>query len=224
MVSPALELPALYEADVAHTRGSPLRHQFAYRASYWLVDFDELPQPQGFARWFVRIRRRDHLDIRGLLGERGITASRIVMLTGARTLGYAFNPITVYWCFDEADRQIAVVTEVHNTYGERHAYVLEPGGDNEAEVAKVLYVSPFNAVDGIYRIKVDSPGSTLGISVTLERGGEVPFVATLRGRRQSITPKTVILSAVRHSGARTRLLIQWQGLRLWGRGLKVVPR
>ena len=63
-----------------------------------------------------------------------------------------------------------------------------------------MYVSPFNAVDGTYRIKVDSPGSTVGVSVTLERRGEAPFVATLHGRRQPITPKTVIRSAMRHSG------------------------
>ncbi len=215
------ELPALYEAEVMHARSSPVRHTFAYRASYWLVDFDQLPQPRGFARWFVRIRRGDHVDVRSLLTERGITATRVVMLTGARTLGYAFNPITVFWCFDEAETQCAVVAEVHNTYGDRHAYVLEP---EDTDVSKAMYVSPFNGVDGRYRIKADLPGPTVGVSVTLEREGEAPFVATLLGRRQSITGKSVILAVARYSGARTRLLIQWQGLRLWGRGLKVVPR
>jgi uncharacterized protein len=218
------ELPALYEADVTHVRRSPLRHQFTYRASYWMVDFDRLPQPRGFARLCVRIRRKDHLDIRALLEERGIRASRVVMLTGARTLGYAFDPITVFWCFDETGTQCAIVAEVHNTYGDRHAYLLEPSGDDAVDVAKVMYVSPFNGVDGTYRIKVDPPGPTVGVSVTLERKGEAAFVATLRGRRQSITPGSVIGSTVRHSGARTRLLIGWQGLRLWGRGLKVQPR
>jgi DUF1365 family protein len=186
-----------------------------------LVDFDQLPQPRGFAPWFVRIRHADHVDIRSLLEERGITATRVVMLTGARTLGYAFNPITVFWCFDEAGTQCAVVAEVHNTYGDRHAYVLECDDTN---VSKAMYVSPFNGVDGTYRIKADLPGPTVGVTVILEREGEAPFVATLQGRRQPITRKSVILSVARYSGARTRLLIQWQGLRLWGRGLKVVPR
>ncbi len=216
------ELPALYDADITHARSSPVRHTFAYRASYWLVDFDQLAGPRGLARWFVRIRRGDHVDVRRLLEDRGITATRVVMLTCARTLGYAFNPITVFWCFDEAEAQCAVVAEVHNTYGDRHAYVLEP--DGETNVPKVMYVSPFNGVDGTYRIKVDPPGQTVGVSVTLEREGEAPFVATLQGRRRSMTRTSVMLSAARYSGARTRLLIQWQGLRLWGRGLKVEPR
>ena len=94
--------------------------------------------------------------------------------------------------------------EVHNTYGERHAYVLEAhadeNADEEVEVGKVMYVSPFNGIDGTYRISVDAPGSTVGISVRLERRGEEPFVATLHGRRQPITPKSVIGSALRHSG------------------------
>ncbi len=220
----SFELPTLYEVDVAHDRRSPLRHEFTYRASYWLVDFDRLPQLRGFTGWLVRINGTDHLDIRHLLEEKGIEASRILMLTGARTLGYVFNPITVYWCYDESEVLCAVVAEVHNTYGDRHGYVLEPNPEGEASVSKAMYVSPFNAVDGTYRIKADLVGSAVSVSVTLERRGEEPFVATLQGRRQPIRPRTIIRSALRHSGARTRVLIHWQGLRLWRRGLKVQPR
>ena len=48
------------------------------------------------------------------------------MLTTARTLGYVFNPITVFWAYDQAGARTAVVAEVHNTYGGRHAYLLRP--------------------------------------------------------------------------------------------------
>jgi DUF1365 family protein len=223
-VSTALPLPALYEVDVSHARRSPLRHEFAYKASYWLVDYDQLPQPRGFPGLFARVNGADHLDIRRLLGEQGIAPTRVVMLSGARTLGYVFNPITVFWCYDESEVQCAVVVEVHNTYGDRHAYILEPNAEGEANVPKAMYVSPFNSVDGTYWIKVDAPGSTIGVSVTLERREEEPFVATLQGRRQPTTPGIVLRSALRHSAARTRILVQWQGLRLWRRGLKVQPR
>ena len=209
---------------MAHARRTPLRHAFSYRASYWLVDFDHLPQPRGFCGLFARVRSTDHLDVRRLLDENGVAASRVVMLSGARTFGYVFNPITVFWCYDEADAPCAVVIEVHNTYGDRHAYLLEPDAEGEASVAKAMYVSPFNPIDGTYRIKVDAPGSSVGVTVTLERRGEEPFVATLRGQRQPTTQWAVLRSALRHSAARTRMLILWQGLRLWHRGLKVQPR
>ena len=49
------------------------------------------------------------------------------MLTHARVLGYVFNPLTVFWCHDPAGAPVCVVAEVHNTYGERHRYLLRPG-------------------------------------------------------------------------------------------------
>jgi uncharacterized protein len=219
-----LVLPALYDVEVTHTRRSPLRHAFRHRSSYWLVDFDQLPQPKGMARWCARLRREDHMDVRHLLAERGIDATRVVMLSGARTLGYTFNPISLFWCYDEIGASCAVVAEVHNTYGGRHAYVLAPGVDGESTVQKEMYVSPFNPVEGSYRIRAGEPTSSVRVSVTLERPGEEPFVATLHGTRHPITFRSVVRSAFRHSGVRTRFLIQWQALGLWRRGLKVQPR
>ncbi len=224
MVTLALELPALYEVDITHDRRSPLPHSFTYEASYWLVDFDRPMQLRGFAGWLVRIDSRDHVDVRHLLKGKGIEASRVVMLTGARTLGYTFNPITVYWSYDNSGVLCAVVAEVHNTYGDRHAYVLEPNPQRATSVAKAMYVSPFNAVDGTYRISAELDADGVRVSVGLVRQGEDTFVATLQGRRQPIRPRAIIRSALHHSGLRNRILIQWQGMRLWRRGLKVQPR
>jgi uncharacterized protein len=221
---PDLVVPALYEAEVSHVRRAPLKHRFDYRASYWLVDFDRLPQLGRPVRWCTGVRREDHVDIRRVLADEGRSASRIVLLSGARSFGYAFDPISVFWCYDEADTRCTVVAEVHNTYGGRHAYVLEPDPEGTAEVGKALYVSPFNGVDGTYRIRISPPTSSVSVLVSLERPGEEPFVATLRGTRRPFTMKSMMVAALRHSGARTRLLIQWQAVRLWRRGLKVQPR
>ena len=77
------------------------------------------------------------------------------MLTTARTLGYVFNPITVFWAYDRAGDRTAVVAEVHNTYGGRHAYLLRPDRAGYAEADKALYVSPFYPADGRYQIHVE---------------------------------------------------------------------
>jgi DUF1365 family protein len=221
-VHPAV--PALYAGEIGHLRLAPRRHAFRYRASYWLVDVDTLPQRGGLARWCGQIRAADHVDVRRILEERGIAAARIVLLTGARTWGYVFNPLSVYWCYDHSDGLGAVVAEVHNTYGERHAYVLTPDQMGEATVEKAMYVSPFNAVDGVYRIRVSEPGETVHVSVTLERPGQEPFVATLRASRRPFTTSGLARSSLCHPAVRTRLLIQWQGLRLWARGMAVQAR
>jgi DUF1365 family protein len=164
------------------------------------------------------------VDVRALLEERGIRAARVVLLTGARALGYVFNPISVFWCYDDSGAQCALVAEVNNTYGERHAYVLRSDSNGACRVKKEMYVSPFNRVDGTYLIEAGEPGSAVSVSVTLERLGEEPFVATLEGHRQRITFTTVVRSVLRHSGLRNRVRIQWQALRLWRRGLMVQPR
>ncbi len=217
-------VPALYEADVVHVRRSPVAHSFRYRTAYWLVDYDELPQPRGWARWITSVRSADHTDVRAHMEGLGIRAARVVMLTGARALGYVFNPISVFWCYDDSGAQCAVVAEVHNTYGERHAYVLRPDADGGSRVEKRMYVSPFNRVDGTYLIEVSKPGPSLSVAVRLERPGEEPFVATLQGSRQRIRFTTVVRSVLRHSGLRNRVRIQWQALCLWRRGLMVQPR
>jgi DUF1365 family protein len=224
MVSPAVVVPVLYDAEVAHSRRSPLVHRFGYRATYWLVDFDELPQPRGIARWCTGVRQQDHVNIRGLLKDHGVAAARVVMLTGARSFGYSFDPISVFWCYDEADALCAVVAEVHNTYGDRHAYFLGLGTDGEAEIEKAMYVSPFNEMGGTYRIWTSPPTSTVSVRVSLEREGQEPFVASLRGTRRPLTRTSALVAMVRHSSARTRILIQWEAVRLWRRGLKVQPR
>jgi DUF1365 family protein len=224
MVSHDVLVPALYEAEVAHSRRSPLVHQFTYRATYWLVDFDELPQPRGFVRWCTGVRKQDHVDVRGFLDDHGVVAARVVMLTGARSFGYTFDPISVFWCYDEVDAQCAVVAEVHNTYGGRHAYLLDFDTHGEAEIEKAMPVSPFNEMRGTYRIRASPPASTVLVRVSLEREGHEPFVASLRGTRRPLTRTSALSSMLRHSSARTRILIQWEALRLWRRGLTVQPR
>ena len=137
------------------------------------------------------------------------------MLSSARSFGYVFNPISVFWCFDRHGARTTVVADVHNTYGGRHTYVLDPDALGSAEVEnKAMYVSPFYPVDGRYRIRVGNPGPTVSVAVTLEREGDDRFVATLRATRRPVTPMNVLRSIVGFSAARTSILIGWQAYRL----------
>jgi uncharacterized protein len=222
LVSVIPETPALYQGVVSHRRRAPVANRFHYPAGYWLVDYDQLPQPSGWVRAIAGVRRCDHVDVRPMLAERGIAASRIVLLTTPRSLGYVFNPISIFWCYDEAGQSTASLAEVHNTYGGRHVYVLT--GEDQHRVDKALYVSPFYPVDGQYRIEISEPGPTVNVTVVLEREGEAPFVATLNAARRPLNGLGMIWQALRYSGLRTSLLIRRQALTLWRRGLKIVPR
>jgi DUF1365 family protein len=149
-----------------------------------------------------------------------------MMLANARSLGHVFNPISIYWCHASDGTVTAVVAEVHNTYGDRHAYVLRPDAAGEVDqvLDKKMYVSPFNPVDGTYRITVSPPRERTSVTVTLSRPGEPSFVASLAGVRRP--SRSVLAAAVSTAAAslRVSMLIRRQGVALYLRGLRVQPR
>ncbi|WP_246060098.1 DUF1365 domain-containing protein [Herbidospora galbida] len=198
--------PALYRCSITHVRSSPLRHAFTYDGYLWLVDLDD--PPRGFDP-----DAREELD--AFLAGHGERAGTVVMLAGRRTLGYVFNPLSVYWC----DTGV-VVAEVRNTYGGRHRYLLRPDAHGRAETDKEFYVSPFHPVDGRYTLRLPRPGDRLDLAVTLHRPEGRPFVATVRGRRVAPTLRNRLRMAPLLVGARIRR----QGIALYLRGLPVVPR
>src|ERR1700760_4055210 len=107
-----------------------------------------------------------------------------------------------------------VVAEVHNTYGQRHAYLLHPDDHGRARTPKEFFVSPFYPVDGGYRMSLPEPGESLAVTVTLHRAGDRPFVATVRGER---TRGRVVRRAL--ATLAVPLRIRRQGIGLYLRGL-----
>ena len=225
---------SIYEVTISHARSAPLRNVFRYRSYLWLVDLDHLPR----VRLLAGFRARDHLgdprasiraNLDRFLAARGVDlgGGRVTMLAHARVLGYVFNPLTVYWCHRPDGTLACVVAEVHNTYRQRHAYLL-PGA--RAEVPKQFYVSPFYPVDGRYRMSLPepdaNPGGRLSLSVRLDRPDGHSFAASVRGRAVPATRRELLRAAVRHpwSTAAVSARIRWQGVRLYRRGLPVIPR
>ncbi|RVW04658.1 DUF1365 domain-containing protein [Rhodococcus spongiicola] len=229
--------PAIYRTTITHVRTAPLRNVFRYRSYSWFVDIDDqprLPRPLGP---LARFAPGDHLgepsrslreNVDAFLSAHGVDlrGGKVLLLTNARVFGYVFNPLSVFWCHDADGRLVCVIAEVHNTYGQRHCYLLRPDASGNARVDKEFYVSPFNDVDGEYRMVVPPPGSGLRVAITLERPGQPPFVATVAGERRDATTWEVLAAAlaVPLAPLRVSAQIRWQGIRLWARGLPVRPR
>ncbi len=95
---------------------------------------------------------------------------RITALLQARVLGYVFNPISIFWCHDSDGDLRQVIVEVHNTYGQRHAYLLPPASA-PVLVDKKLYVSPFNPVSGHYQVRAPRPDHQVDVVVSLHGAG-----------------------------------------------------
>ena len=215
--------PALYDVEIAHVRAAPLRHDLRHRSYLWFVDLDELPPPNVLARFE---QRREDID--AFLASHGIDlrGGQITMLGHARSLGYVFNPLTVYWCHDVSGELVCVVAEVHNTYQQQHRYLLRVDDAGRADTAKEFYVSPFYPVDGYYRMAVPEPRERLSLTITLHRAGERPFSATVRGVRVPATRRAMLRRVLRRPFETyvVRGLITAHGIALWRKGLPVQHR
>ncbi|HYA53312.1 MAG TPA: DUF1365 domain-containing protein [Streptosporangiaceae bacterium] len=228
---------ALYPCEITHVRAHPVRRAFRYRGYLWLVDLDDLPRVPPALRPFARFRAGDHLgdpasplraNVDAYLARHGISLAggRVLMLGHAAALGYVFNPLTVFWCHRADGTLAAVIAEVHNTYGQRHVYLLHPDCSGRAEADKDFYVSPFLPVAGRYRLHLPEPGGTLRLSVTLHLDGRTVLAARVTGRRRPYTPWRLLGCALRHPWVTGQVtaLIHWQGIRLAARRLPVFPR
>ena len=235
------DTPAMYRTRITHLRRAPVHHYFEHRGYSWYVDLDDLPRLPRVLRAFARFDPRDHFDptphtgpdtlrcrVEQVLARNDIRlpGGRITALLQARVLGYVFNPLSLFWCCDSDGVLRAVIAEVHNTYGQRHAYLLAPGTSRAVMIRKRMYVSPFNDVDGYYLVRAPRPGDGLDITISLHRENQPAFVATLRGRR--IEPGNVAIARLQLSSPLAPLMgalaIRVQGIILWLRRVPLVPR
>ncbi|MGC4110019.1 MAG: DUF1365 family protein [Nocardioides sp.] len=218
--------PGMFDSRIRHTRRRPFRRSFEHRARTWLVDLDDLPDHGVLGRF----EARDHVgdaheslreNVEALLASHDIDleGGRVLMAANARALGYCFDPISVFWCFDRRQQLAGVLVEVHNTYGGRHAYLVHPDEQGRARVDKELYVSPFHGTDGWYDVRVPVPGDELLVAVTLHTDDGAAFSASLAGRRTTASPLRAAPAALVGSA-----LIRAHGIRLWLRRLPVQPR
>ncbi|MBK3580342.1 DUF1365 domain-containing protein [Streptomyces sp. MBT65] len=228
---------ALYQGRLTHVRRTPLRRVFHHRLYLWLVDLDDLPTHPWWLRPFTRILPSDHFgepdrplraNVDAWLRDQGIdlTGGRVLMLTSARVLGYVFNPLTVYWCLTPAGDPACVIAEVHNTYGERHCYLLRTTPSGSVRTPKSFYVSPFLAVSGEYRMRMPVPRERLALTVALVQDDRTVFSASLTGRHHDVEPADVLRAVLTHPllPQRISLGIRRHGIALWLRRLPVFPR
>ncbi|KEQ17520.1 hypothetical protein GZ78_17365 [Endozoicomonas numazuensis] len=238
---------AVYWGHLMHNRIRPRKHRFAYRVASWLVDLDELDTLHQRFRFFSVDRfnllsffRKDFGDgsgrdlkvqVEGLLAENEVPApARILMFCYPRVLGYAFNPLTVYYCFSSEQKLLALIYEVTNTFGERHSYVIpaEKAKDGQVffhqAVEKQLHVSPFFNTDCQYGFRVQLPGKTIKLSINLNNDEGKLFAAVFKGTRQTLSDFNILkqLLVLPLQAIKVILAIHWEALRLFFKGIKVV--
>lgn len=240
------DVSAIYEGTVVHARVRPIRHRLAYKVFTVLLDCDGLERLDRRLRLFscnrfnlFSLYDRDHGDgspisgyLRRVAAEAGLagTVSRFAMLCYPRILGYAFNPLTVYFGLDAQGRVRLLVYEVNNTFGERKTYVLPVEAGESGLIAqncrKSFYVSPFNAVEGDYSFRVTPPGEDLTVGVALKNDKGPLLRAHFRGRRSDLSDAGLLRALGRTGWMTVKVIagIHYEAARLWLKGLRTVSR
>jgi uncharacterized protein len=241
--SPSTPASALYVGSVRHRRRRPTSRAFRYRTYHVLLDLDELEvldrQVRGFGygrRAVTSFRDTDHFGtqdrpvrdkLAGWLASQGVElpAGPVRVLTNLRVLGHVFNPVSWWYCHHEGGELAFVVAEVHNTFGEAHAYLLDdlrPGaGDTlEARADKVFHVSPFLPIEGLtYRFTLVPPGQRVLAHIDVHDDLGAVLDATQTGRRVPLTTGSLAKALLTHPliTLHTVVRIHLQALRLWAR-------
>ena len=241
---------SIYPGRVMHARFKPKQHRFNYSVYNLLIDLDRLGEADQASRFFsvghfnlLSFYERDHTmpqdetaraQVDRLLAAAGYDgrAARALLLCYPRVLGFVFNPISVYFAYDESDALIAAIYEVRNTFGERHTYValVEPGQLSEAglrqERNKCFYVSPYMDLAQRYFFRLLPPGETLALRI-LEKDDSGPILAaTFHGHRRPLTSHTALVSFLGVPFLTLKVVsgIGFEAFRLWLKGLRPKPR
>ena len=237
----------LFIGRTVHERRMPFTHRFSYRIASLMIDLDRLGDAGAQSRLFSINRfnlysffERDHGPRDGgslkdwaveQFAQAGLAmdSARIRLLCAPRVLNYVFNPLSVYFAEDPEDGRLqGVIYQVHNTFGDAHAYVSPCTGASAEQMSadKVFHVSPFFDVDGRYEFTLRQPGDRFRLTIFKQREHAPDFMATMAMTRQSLTTANLSRLAVSQplSTLKTISAIHFEALKLWIKGAKYHPR
>lgn len=238
------EIGAVYFGKVRHRRLRPVGHRFEYKVFSLLLDLDAMDD----ARLRLLSKNRFNLfsffecdfgsgrgqplaaEIRALMRENGVDASGpLRLLFYPRILGFAFNPLAVFYCTDRSGAPSAMLYEVRNTFGEKHAYLIPVEGAGAVirqEADKQFYVSPFIGMAQRYRFSLTTPDEAIAVAIRQGDAQGPVLDASFTGRRRRLDDRTLLRAFLGHPLMTVKVVaaIHWEAAKLLVKGVKYVPQ
>ena len=233
---------SLYECEVMHRRHFPQQYKFDYKVFSLLLDIDEYKNQNVSSILSINrfnifsIYTKDHASRDGtewrqwincILEKEKLTNAKhnIKLLCFPRILGYAFNPLSLWYCYGKDQQLYAIICEVSNTFGEHHHYVLHNDnlpyeGSVQSKKQKLFHVSPFINMDAEYHFTINSPNDDLAIVINEYQNNALMLTATQRGKKiKMCTPHLFgLFCRIPLMTLKIMCLIHWQALKIWLRG------
>lgn len=245
----ALSTPQILFGSVMHKRLFPKVNAFQYGIYYLSLPLSKINADLEnvylkYNRFgFLSFYDRDHGDRDGsnlrdwamkTLSSQGVNNvdGEIILVTMPRVLGYVFNPVSFWYCYDRGENLRAVICEVNNTFGQTHTYVCPYEGDQKSQdqitaTDKAFHVSPFLTRDGGYRFRFAKTDKNMGAWIDYyHKDGEKQLITFLKGDLKDLTNDSLARAFWRYPLVTLKaiVLIHWQALKLLAKGIEYVPK
>ena len=231
----------IYKGFVTHRRFTPIRHFFSYKTFSILFDLDELNEINKSISFFslnsfnlFSFYNKDHGDRDGndlkiwvmeILKKNNVSTkiSKIRLLCFPRVLGYVFNPLSIFYCYEDTKLK-AILYEVKNTFNEQHTYIFSVNENSKIisqNCDKKFFVSPFIEMNTFYNFRLSKPDENLRILIKqTNTSKEKVLIACQFGKKQDLSAKQLLINFFTHPLMTFKIIaaIHFEALRLWKKG------
>ena len=236
----------IYDGKVIHRRFKPKEHYFKYKVFSLLIDIDELEIIQKKIKIFsynkfniisffdIDHGPRDGTPIKDWvidnLKKIGINNEKIQikLFCYPRIFGYVFNPLSIFFIYDQNSKLISILYEVKNTFGEQHTYVFKTNDDKiiTNNCTKKFHVSPFINMECQYYFRVLKNSEKISIIIDQKDNEGKLLYASQDGKAKDFNEKNLIISYISHPLMTLKIIaaIHYEALKLWLKGIKIIKR
>ena len=237
---------SIYNGTVIHKRFKPKVHFFRYKVFSLLIDLSDLNYLNKKISFFsynsfnlISFFDKDHGDrdgsslidwVKKNLMKNNINSEniKIKLLCYPRIFGYVFNPLSVFFVYDQNENLISILYEVKNTFGEQHTYVFKAENNNllQHNCSKKFHVSPFIEMNCNYFFRILRPSEKISVVIDQYQLNEKILFASQDGKRVDFNSKELLKSYLKHPLMTFKIIsaIHFEAFKLWIKGIKFIKK
>jgi len=242
MIEKIIKDPLIIRGKIMHNRFYPKKNYFSYNSiyicfpiskienlkktlfslnrfnlfSFYNIDYGA-KNKQNIKNWIYKILKDNNIN----------NITEIVLVTHPRVLGYVFNPVSFWLCFDHKNNLIAVLNEVSNTCRQKHSYLCFKNNheliksEEWLKAKKKFYVSPFMEIEGEYNFRFDFINN-VSFFINYLVDDKLKLSTSLKCDFQKFNNRNLFLNFIKFPffTLKTIFLIHYQALKLYFKSIE----